>query len=487
MQGSSKLSTQREASRNASTHSPSPSPDPLLLFTPPRRSASPTQRPIRVSSPASSPLTPASSPTKAAEAPRTPSPSPLQAVATSRQQNSTLSAAEIAAIEDAAAAERARYSLRARNPRQLNPYEYDKLLYKRQMRAAPEAIVKVVSPPRPRRRHRSTSANPRDASSGAEDEYQAGEEDLDDEESQARRRRKGKDTEQEGVAEEEDGKDGNRGRVEKWLPEALRESSSSSEDDADVLLGLMPVKRKKPYKEKRSRRARPFPMKKKDLQRSVSPAKAPVSPLPAYLRHSADYIRQLSHIGCRTNRLPLSIDCHLIPKSVRSLGPVYDAGTASTHNQMCVPKLRTTTVVTTMNLSPKPRHGAAAEALHSPSRIPLRHRPSPGRALPSMPPLRETQTMTFWLSGPAPPMMTSTHLEICLPGGSLLSPIPRPQRQSPTTPCLGRALSTCPRPRPLSSMTPSTSPPIPNPVTTPAPGPTLTRAPNLLMTLTASA
>ena len=279
MQGSSELSTQREASRIASTHSPSPSPDPLLLFTPPRRSASPTQRPIRVSSPASSPLTPASSPTKAAEAPRTPSSSPSQALATSRQQNSTLSAAEIAAIEDAAAAERARYSLRARNPRQLNPYEYDKLLYKRQMRAAPEAIVKVVSPPRPRRRHRSTSANPRDASSGAEDEYHAGE-DLDDEESQARRRRKGKDTEREGAAEEEDSEDGTRGRVEKWLPEALRESSSSSEDDADVLLGLMPEKRKKPNKEKRSRRARPFPMKKKDLQRSVSPSKAPVSSLP---------------------------------------------------------------------------------------------------------------------------------------------------------------------------------------------------------------
>ncbi|TBU23731.1 Mus7/MMS22 family-domain-containing protein [Dichomitus squalens] len=270
VQGSSKLSTQREVSRKASTRSPSPSPDPLLLFTPPRRrSASPAQGRVGISSPASSPLTPASSPTKFAEAARVPSSSPSQTAALSRQQDPPLSVAEIVAFENAAAAaERARYSLRARNARQLNPYEYDKLLYKRQMRAAPEAIVKVVSPPRPRRRQRSKSANPRDASSGAEDEYQVGE-DEDDEESQARRRRKGKGRE-EGAENGGNGEEGTRGRVEKWLPEAFRESSSSSEDDADILSGLKTAKTAD--KEHRRKRPRPFPMKKTELQRSVSPS-----------------------------------------------------------------------------------------------------------------------------------------------------------------------------------------------------------------------
>jgi hypothetical protein len=39
-----------------------------------------------------------------------------------------------------------RYSLRTRNAKQLNPYVYDQLLYKKQMQAIPDAIVKVVSP-----------------------------------------------------------------------------------------------------------------------------------------------------------------------------------------------------------------------------------------------------------------------------------------------------------------------------------------------------
>jgi hypothetical protein len=41
-----------------------------------------------------------------------------------------------------------RYPLRARGFRQLNPYEYDRLLYKRQMQANPEAIVAYLSPRR---------------------------------------------------------------------------------------------------------------------------------------------------------------------------------------------------------------------------------------------------------------------------------------------------------------------------------------------------
>ncbi|KIP07366.1 hypothetical protein PHLGIDRAFT_35454 [Phlebiopsis gigantea 11061_1 CR5-6] len=41
-----------------------------------------------------------------------------------------------------------RYSLRERNPRQIKPYAYDRVLYVRQMRSNPDAIVKFRSPPR---------------------------------------------------------------------------------------------------------------------------------------------------------------------------------------------------------------------------------------------------------------------------------------------------------------------------------------------------
>lgn len=46
-----------------------------------------------------------------------------------------------------------RYSMRARRPQQLNPYVYDKLLYKRQMKSNPDAIVKFASPKRRNHSH----------------------------------------------------------------------------------------------------------------------------------------------------------------------------------------------------------------------------------------------------------------------------------------------------------------------------------------------
>ena len=41
-----------------------------------------------------------------------------------------------------------RYSMRERRPHQLNPYIYDKMLYKRQMKSNPDAIVRFASPRR---------------------------------------------------------------------------------------------------------------------------------------------------------------------------------------------------------------------------------------------------------------------------------------------------------------------------------------------------
>ncbi|PIL22731.1 hypothetical protein GSI_15424 [Ganoderma sinense ZZ0214-1] len=267
VQGSSKQSAQREVQRKASTRSPSPSPDPLLLFTPPRpTSVSSGAEHLAASSPTSSPLTPASSPTKPAEARHSPSPDAQPRLSLARQHDmSPLSAAAIAAIKQAEEAERSRYSLRTRNARQLKPYAYDMRMYNRQMRSNPEAIV---TPSRVRRRHRSTSAHPRDGSSGGEDEYEAGEDgDMDDEDSMARRRRRGADVQQEA----EEGGDGIGEHAEKWMPDAFRQSSSSSEDDADEMFRSTVRKEKKAAKEHRRKRPKPFPLAKKDFRSSPSP------------------------------------------------------------------------------------------------------------------------------------------------------------------------------------------------------------------------
>ncbi|RPD62610.1 hypothetical protein L226DRAFT_458818, partial [Lentinus tigrinus ALCF2SS1-7] len=171
------------------------------------------------------------------------------------------------ALEQAQEAERARYSLRRRNAWQLKPYEFDKLMYKRQMRANPEAIVKVVSPPRaPRRRSRSAGA--RDGKSSDTEEYQAGEdEDMDDEETQARRRHKGKERAVDGDVEGE-----NERETPSWLKNVFQEFSSSDGEDDQILADIRAAK--KLEKERRRKRPKPFPMRKKDFQPEGSPAKS---------------------------------------------------------------------------------------------------------------------------------------------------------------------------------------------------------------------
>ena len=48
------------------------------------------------------------------------------------------------AIENGTGAEGGRYSMRTRQPRQLKPYAFDRLAYKRQLKHHPDAIVKLV-------------------------------------------------------------------------------------------------------------------------------------------------------------------------------------------------------------------------------------------------------------------------------------------------------------------------------------------------------
>ena len=92
-----------------------------------------------------------------------------------------------------------RYSLRTRQARQLNPYKYDKHMYKRQLRGIPEAIVKLTSPRR-KSRHEGhgdwNDDNP--IQETQDDEWRAEEGELEDEESQqkANRRRRSSDAQE---------------------------------------------------------------------------------------------------------------------------------------------------------------------------------------------------------------------------------------------------------------------------------------------------
>ena len=254
----------------ASTESPASSPDPLLLFTPPRP-PTPASASGSRSSPLGSPLTPVTSPARRTQRDGTSSPQASSSRRSPPPANDPPSPATQHALEQAQEAERARYSLRRRNVWQLKPYEFDKLMYKRQMRANPDALVKVVSPPRQRRRSRSAGA--RDGDTSDAEEYRAGEdEELEDEETQARRRNKGKER---AVDEEGESEEAQR-ETQSWVKKVLQESSSSDNEDDRILAGIRAA-RKREEKERRRKRPKPFPMRKEDFQPEVSPGKSPVS------------------------------------------------------------------------------------------------------------------------------------------------------------------------------------------------------------------
>ena len=224
-----------------------------------------------MSSPTSSPLTPTSSPLKATQSPSPHSPPQLSPQPSPQPPPPRpLSPASQLALEEAQAAESARYSLRARNQRQLMPYKYDKFWYNSVMAANPDAIVKLKSP---HRRRRSSSAAPRERLSDAEDEYQGGDdEELDDDEMIARWRRKGK--EKEGAdAHAEAGHEAPPRQATPWLPELFNEpsSSSSSGDEAEKVYRQAKLQEKRLQKEQRKKKLKAFPLKRRDLQPSVSP------------------------------------------------------------------------------------------------------------------------------------------------------------------------------------------------------------------------
>lgn len=197
---------------------------------------------------------------------------------------------------EAIAAEQAqgRYSLRTRQARQKNPYAYDKAMYKRQMRSNPDAIVKVVSPRR-RGKHRSRS----EVRSGSDDEYGGQEEeepDVDDE-LPIRRRRSRSRSMGDGAARASDSEAGDEEITSRprsrhktaskqvvaslpqqtsrasnakdppqrpvWQPSVFDETFSSSDENMSEEVPV--IKKDKQPDKARRKRARPFPMKKKDI------------------------------------------------------------------------------------------------------------------------------------------------------------------------------------------------------------------------------
>ncbi|KAF9245333.1 Mus7/MMS22 family-domain-containing protein [Melanogaster broomeanus] len=262
------LSTPQPLPDSLSSRSRSLSTDPWSLFSSPLRGPSTplSRRSCDQFSPkgqerdgiASSPLTPASSPTHATQIP-SPSPDPLQLISPvqharrisspilkskSPLPHSSGSALSLPADNVPPAIPEdpydvRRYSLRRREARQLNPYAYDKVLYKQQMKSNPEAVVKFRSP----RRRSGSRGDDEDATQGDylyELDNPDEDEDYVDREDRGGRRR-GRRTENVDLGDEsgEQGQEREAGeKDEGWLPETLKALSSSDDDDHDEIRKL---------------------------------------------------------------------------------------------------------------------------------------------------------------------------------------------------------------------------------------------------------
>ncbi|KAG9312886.1 Mus7/MMS22 family-domain-containing protein [Chiua virens] len=147
----------------------------------------------------------------------------------------------------------ARYSLRRREPRQLNPYAYDKLLYKQQLKSHPDAIVKFRSP---QRHHEPGGVGedgtqnefifPLDNTKEDDDYVEMGSEGSN------RRRRRAQGFDQSGGLGE--GDQDARQTDEGWLPETLKALSSSDEDVNRTVKLARKARREREIQEARERK-----------------------------------------------------------------------------------------------------------------------------------------------------------------------------------------------------------------------------------------
>lgn len=138
--------------------------------------------------------------------------------------------------------------MRERRPQQINPYAYDQIIYKRQMKSNPDAIVKIRRFESPQRRGkfpgRLDGGQPSDGA-GEDDGTQGWSMDIDVEEEESWVERSRKRNRSHSRSEEARPSEPPAALDLGWLPEALRDLSSSDDDDPDVRDLLREAKREK--------------------------------------------------------------------------------------------------------------------------------------------------------------------------------------------------------------------------------------------------
>lgn len=176
--------------------------------------------------------------------------------------------------------------MRERRPQQLNPYVYDKMLYKRQMKSNPDAIVKFASP---RRRNDSRGAaengEDRDVDQAETQDWALGM-DLDDEEDESwverRRRRRSRskngeadaDTGDAGLYPELESSDDNQPEMKKLLREAKKAKERALTREREEAKERARREKVEREAEKR-RRSKPFPVDKEQARARAKRAEEP--------------------------------------------------------------------------------------------------------------------------------------------------------------------------------------------------------------------
>ncbi|KZP26671.1 hypothetical protein FIBSPDRAFT_1040698 [Athelia psychrophila] len=136
-----------------------------------------------------------------------------------------------------------RYAMRQRRPQQLQPYAYDQIMYKQQMKSNPDAIVKFRRAESPVHRGKASDQAGAEVREADEEATQDWTMDGDEEEDEANSWDQRRDANG-GTLVSEGGPASEAQVVPKprWLPEALRDVSSDEEDDSEIRKMLKEVK-----------------------------------------------------------------------------------------------------------------------------------------------------------------------------------------------------------------------------------------------------
>ncbi|EMD40182.1 hypothetical protein CERSUDRAFT_122249 [Gelatoporia subvermispora B] len=294
--------------------------------------------------PPSSPLSEPSSPPPRAQGDAMPSTPPSDDVGLSHDAgmatNAESTAGNDALLAQEVARQSGRYSLRTRQPKQLQPYVYDKLTYKRAMRANPDAIIKDPSPSRAARQ-RSRSHDQPGGPAEIDDEYQGDASGGEDDEEWRRRRRASKSRSISlGIGERKLGPAGSiglsssrasslSGRAPIVYPGILNDtfsSSSSDPSDIDESSTRKSSKRSTGVEGKTRRRIRPkpFPLKVSETGASSPKPSSVIRNSTVYSPRNINSDIDDDHAPAPTWRRRKSSTLDLSPSSSPILGPVFD-------------------------------------------------------------------------------------------------------------------------------------------------------------------